>query len=97
MCKPDNDDTPRPALDAPRALPPPLPFEAELSPVFQGFVRVASAAAKAAQPGHKDITYQRVLEAMIRSWRDETRFMRRINAIRPRPLAPLPDQPRESN
>lgn len=65
----------------------PLPFEAELAPLFAGFVRIAVYAAKSAQPGNKDITFQRVLEGLIRSWREETRFMRRMRAFSVPPLS----------
>lgn len=70
----------------------PLPFEADLAPIFSGFVRIAAHAAKSAQPGVKDIAFQRILEGLIRSWREEARFMRRMRAFGPHPLAAAPSE-----
>lgn len=71
----------------------PMPFEAGLAPVFSGFVRIAAEAARHAEPGSRDITYQRVLEGLIRSWREESRFMRRMKAFAPQPIPIPPAEP----
>lgn len=70
-----------------------MPFEAELQPIFAGFVRIAASAAAHAPAANRDSAFQHLLAGLVRSWREETRFMRRMRAFGPHPVPPDPPAP----